>query len=241
MKNLIGEFLGTMVLTLFGCGVIANSNLTRSKGFGSDRFKITLGWTIAVIMSIFVARSTGSMQSDINPAISFAKFIVGGIYSFSTLIQIVISQILGAFIGSVLIWILYHTHFKETKDETLIKEIFVNTPAIAHYLNNFISEVIGTLVLVIGVGAIYGPATSGADLVVLGPILIGILILGISLSLGGTTGSIINPARDLGPRIAHTLLPIFSKGKSDWHYAWIPVAGPLCGGLLGAFIWKYCF
>lgn len=236
---LLGEFLGSVFLILFGGGVVANTLLTKSKGINAGWLAISTGWGFAVMGGVFVAKSVGSIQADLNPAVTLAKYLLGGIYSISEIIPIMFAQIIGCFIGAIFVWLTYLPHWKETKDPSLKLAVFSTGPAIRHSPSNLMTEVIGTTILVFGIGAIFGKATNnGAISPAMGPYLVGILVWAIGLSLGGSTGYAINPARDLGPRIAHALLPIAGKGKSDWKYSWVPVLGPVLGGMIGAYLWK---
>lgn len=240
MEIFIGELLGTMILILFGGGVVANCVLTKSKGENSGWLSITAGWGIAVIIAVFVAQSAGSPYADINPAVSFAKYILG----YLTLTQALCNtaaQMIGAFLGAALVWLCYFPHWQATECTEKKRAVFSTSPAIRHIPSNIVTEAIGTAVLVIGVGAIFGKATLGEPALGFGPYLVGMLVWGIGLSLGGSTGYAINPARDLGPRIAHAVLPIKGKGSSDWGYALVPVVGPLLGALLGAVLWQLVF
>lgn len=239
MHPLLGEFLGTMVLLTFGCGVVANVVLTGTKGQNDGWLTIATGWFIGVVMGVFVAQSVGAVNADINPAVTLAKFILGLAYNFPQMLMIILVEIAGAFAGALIVWLAYLPHWKVTEDKKLKLAVFATTPAIRHYPSNLLSEVIGTAVLIIGVGAIFGKATLGHPSTGLGPYLVGLLVWGIGLSLGGQTGYAINPARDLGPRLAHAVLPIANKGNSDWSYAWVPFIGPFIGSLLAAAFW-YC-
>lgn len=236
----LGEFLGTAFLVLFGCGASATFTLGKSKGGSHPSWlAIAAGWGLGATIAIFVAKSTGSIQADINPAVTVGKYVLGGIYSFWNVCLIIPAQILGGFFGAVLLWIAYSAHWQETKDPHVKRGVFVTSPAIRKATGaNFINEMIGTFVLVFGIGAIYGKATNGQIPPDFSPYLVGLLIGTVILSLGGSTGYAINPARDLGPRIAYSILPIPSKGSSDWDYAWIPVAAPLLGGIIGGLLWK---
>lgn len=241
MSALTGEFLGTMVLIIFGGGVVANVVLSRSKGEGAGWIAITTGWAIAVIIGVFVAQSAGSEQADINPAITFAKYLLGGTYTTAQLFKTIAAELSGAFLGAVVVWLAYLPHWKVTSNPDKKLAVFSTSPAIKNLPANLLNEIIGTTILVIGVGAIFGAATQGSPVPGLGPYLVGMLVWGIGLSLGGATGYAVNPARDLGPRIAHAILPIPGKGTSDWSYAWVPVTGPLIGALLGAGLWRIFF
>ena len=239
LGSLLGEFLGCVFLILFGGGVVANTLLTKSKGINAGWLAISTGWGFAVMGGVFVAKSTGSIQADLNPAITLAKYLLGGFYKISDLLPIIGAQILGCFFGAILVWLVYLPHWKVTKDPSLKLAVFSTGPAIRHSPSNLLTEIIGTAILVFGIGAIFGKATNNGDIsLAMGPYLVGILVWAIGLSLGGSTGYAINPARDLGPRIAHSLLPISGKGKSDWSYSWVPVLGPVLGGIVGAFLWK---
>lgn len=232
----IGELLGTMILIVFGCGVVANVLLTKSKGHAGGWITIATGWFVGVTMGIFVAQSTGSMNGDINPAVSFAKFLLG-VYSLHQMLIMMAGQLIGAFIGAILVWLSYLPHWRVTQSQDDKLMVFSTVPAIRARGSNLICEIIATALLVIGVGAVFGPATSGHPVVGMGPYLVGILVWGIGVSLGGPTGYAINPARDLGPRLAHAVLPIAGKGKSDWQYAWVPILGPMIGASIGALVW----
>ena len=237
MTNLLGEFLGTMMLIILGDGVVANVVLAKNKGNGSGWIVITAGWGFAVVIGVFTAISAGAPQADINPAVTLAKLIMGGTYTVPQALVTMVAQIAGAFFGAVVVWLAYLNHWEPTAEPGSKLAVFSTGPAVRKPVNNLITEIIGTIVLVAGVGAIFSGATGGSPAVGLGPYLVGMLVWGIGLSLGGPTGYAINPARDLGPRIAHAILPIAGKGGSDWAYAWIPVVGPFVGGALGAFFW----
>lgn len=241
MSNLLGEFLGTMMLIILGDGVVANVVLAKNKGQGGGWIVITAGWAMAVIVGVFTAISAGAPQADLNPAVTVAKFVMGGTYNVTQMIATVIAEIAGAFVGAIIVWLAYLNHWGPTQDAGAKLAVFSTGPAIPHTVNNLITEIIGTFVLVAGVGAIFGGATGGSPASGLGPYLVGMLVWGIGLSLGGPTGYAINPARDLGPRIAHAILPIPNKGGSGWNYSWIPVVGPLIGGVVGALVWMAVF
>ncbi len=240
MQIFLGEFLGTLALIVLGCGVVANVLLTQSKGQNSGWMVIATGWFVAVVIGVFVAQSAGSINADINPAVSLAKFILR-MYSFDRMIMMMTAQILGAFFGAIIVWLAYLPHWQVTENAKLKLLVFSTEPAIRHYPSNLLCEIIATMVLVLGVGAIFGKATYSHPVMGLGPYLVGVLVWGIGLSLGGPTGYAINPARDLGPRLAHAILPISGKGSSDWCYAWVPVLGPLLGGAVAALIWQVVF
>lgn len=245
MSNLLGEFLGTMMLIILGDGVVANIVLAKNKGQGGGGggawIAITAGWAMAVLIGVFTAQSAGAPQADLNPAVTLAKLIMGGTYTVTQALATMIAEIAGAFVGAIIVWLAYLNHWAPTADQGAKLAVFSTGPAVKHTVNNLITEIIGTFVLVAGVGAIFSGATGGNPAVGVGPYLVAMLVWGIGLSLGGPTGYAINPARDLGPRIAHQLLPIAGKGGSDWAYGWIPVVGPLIGGALGAFFWMAVF
>jgi glycerol uptake facilitator protein len=231
----LGEFLGTMVLILLGDGVVAGVVLKRSKAEGSGWMVITAGWAFAVMAGVFTAIACGSNDAHLNPAVTLGFAVRAG--SFGKLAPYVAAQVLGALVGAVLVWLHYLPHWKETPEVSAKLACFCTGPAIRSLVPNLVSEIIGTFVLVFVVGAIFsksvaatGPAGG------LGAYLVGSLVWGIGLSLGGTTGYAINPARDFGPRLAHSLLPLAGKGGSDWSYAPIPVIGPLLGGALAGWL-----
>lgn len=231
----LGEFLGTMILVLLGDGVVAGVLLKRSKAEGSGWMVITAGWAFAVMAGVFVSMACGSSDAHLNPAVTMG-FAVRDL-SFVKLAPYLAAQLLGGIAGATLVWLHYLPHWKETSDAPNKLACFCTGPAIRSFSANLFSEIVGTFVLVLVVGAIFskrvaatGPAAG------LGPYLVGSLVWGIGLSLGGTTGYAINPARDLGPRIAHAILPIAGKGDSDWGYAPIPVIGPLLGGALAGLL-----
>ncbi|MCL3858837.1 MIP/aquaporin family protein [Pediococcus pentosaceus] len=225
--QLLGEFIGTFVLVLLGDGVVAGVSLRKSKAEGSGWIAITLGWGLAVTLGVYA--SSFLSPAHLNPAVSVGMAIAGK-FPWSSVIPYNIAQILGGLVGGIVVWIHYYPHWKETKDKDAILGTFATEPAIRNYSMNFISEVVGTAVLIFGLLAFTrGQFTQG-----LNPIAVGVLITAIGLSLGGTTGYAINPARDLGPRLAHAMLPIANKGGSDWAYSWVPILGPVVGAILGA-------
>jgi glycerol uptake facilitator protein len=238
IEQCIGEFFGTMMLIILGNGAVASVLLAKSKGYEAGWVAITTGWFVAVVIGVFVAQSVGSPNADINPAISIVKYIWHS-YPLDQTLMFMGSQLAGAFVGAVLVWLAYLPHWKETQSAQNKLMVFSTAPAIRSYPHNLLSEAIATAVLVIGVAAIFSRATHGNPAVGLGPYLVGVLVWGIGLSLGGPTGYAINPARDLGPRLAHAVLPIAGKGGSDWAYAWVPVMGPLIGAGLMAWMWGW--
>lgn len=229
MRPFTAEVVGTTLLVLLGDGVVAAVLLTKSKAEKSGWMVITTGWAMAVAMAVYaVGRISGA---HVNPAVTIALALAGK-FAWSNVPGYILAQFLGAFLGAVLVWLAYLAHWRVTEDKGLKLAVFSTAPAIRRLPSNLLTEIIGTCVLVFGVLAISanaGPAQSG-----LTPLLLGLLVWAIGLSLGAPTGYAINPARDLGPRIAHAVLPIPNKGGSDWAYAWVPVIGPIIGGLVGA-------
>jgi glycerol uptake facilitator protein len=236
MTNLLGEFLGTMVLIIFGSGVVANVLLKKSKAEGAGWLTITLGWAVGVVMGVFTAIGTGAPQADLNPAVTLAKMMIG-VYSLPHAIVTMVAELAGGFVGGVIVWLAFLPHWEITEDKGAKLGIFCTGPAIRNYTANLICEIIGTIVLIFAIFAIFSKPVGGIA-PGFGPFLVGFLVWGIGVSLGGPTGYAINPARDLGPRLAHAVLPIPGKGGSDWAYSWVPVVGPLIGGALAFLICK---
>jgi glycerol uptake facilitator protein len=227
----LGEFLGTMIIVLLGDGVVAGVLLKRSKAEGSGWIVITAGWAFAVMAGVFVSIACGSNDAHLNPVVTVGFAVRDA--SFGKLAPYLAAQLLGAIVGAALVWIHYFPHWKETPDPGAKLACFCTAPAIRNAAANLFSEICATFVLVFVIGAIFSKKVSALGPAAgLGPYLVGSLVWGVGLSLGGTTGYAINPARDLGPRIAHAILPIAGKGGSDWGYAPIPVIGPLLGGAL---------
>lgn len=234
----LGEFLGTMILVMLGNGVVAAVLLKRSKAEAGGWMVVTTGWALAVMAGVFTAIACGSSDAHLNPAVTLGFAFRDG--NFSRFAPYLVAQMLGAVVGATLVWLQYYPHWKETPEPQIKLACFCTGPAIRHSFANLASEIIATFVLVFVVGAIFsksvaanGPAPG------LGAYLVGSLVWGIGLSLGGTTGYAINPARDLGPRLTHAILPIAGKGPSDWSYAPIPVIGPLIGGALAGVLLRY--
>ncbi|MBC8154092.1 MAG: aquaporin family protein [Bacteroidetes bacterium] len=226
----LGELIGTMVVILLGNGVVANVVLKQTKGQGAGLIAITTGWAFAVTMGIFVSKAFGSLDAHLNPAVTVAFAVATDDYSkipgyFS-------AQLIGAFLGSILVWLHYFPHWAATPDPADKLACFATGPAIRSTGPNVLSEVIGTIVLILGLAGISSKSL-GEMAIGIGPYMVGILVWSIGLSLGGTTGYAINPARDLAPRIAHAILPMPGKGSSDWSYAWIPIVAPLLGAAIG--------
>ncbi|MBR0288901.1 MAG: aquaporin family protein [Selenomonadaceae bacterium] len=227
MDNLYGEFMGTMVLIVFGAGVCANMTLTKSKGQGAGWICIALGWGFAVTLGVFTATTLGAPQGDLNPAVTLAKTMVG-IYTPAQFLATSAAQLVGAIVGAAIVWLAYLPHWAETPDPAAKLGVFATGPAIRNPIANFLTEAIATFFLMFVIWMIFGEAV-GQLVPGYGPYMVGILIVALGLSLGGPTGYAMNPARDLGPRIAHAILPIAGKGGSDWGYAWVPIAGPFAG------------
>ncbi|AMA74435.1 MULTISPECIES: MIP/aquaporin family protein [Aneurinibacillus] len=234
MSPFLGEVIGTMILIILGNGVVGGVVLNKSKAHNSGWIVITLGWGLAVAIAAYAVG--GISGAHLNPALTIALAIIGQ-FSWSDVPMYIAAQLIGAFLGAVVVWLHYFPHWKATEDPAAKLGVFATDPAIPHRLSNLISEIIGTFILVLGILAI--GANKFAD--GLNPLIVGFLIVSIGLSLGGTTGYAINPARDFGPRLAHFLLPIAGKGSSNWGYAWIPVIGPIIGGGLGALFYKVFF
>jgi glycerol uptake facilitator protein len=232
----VSEVIGTGLLILLGDGVVAGVLLSKSKAENSGWIVITFGWAMAVAMAVYaVGRFDGA---QLNPAVTLGLAVIGTT-PWKDVPAYIGGELVGAFIGAVLVYVHYSHHWAETEDPGLKLAVFSTGPAIRNYALNFVSEVIGTFVLVFGVLAIGGNTAPGASGIT--PLLVGLLVFAIGLSLGGPTGYAINPARDLAPRIAHFILPIAGKGTSDWNYAWVPVVGPIVGGILGALAEKAFF
>ena len=241
MSILIAEIIGTMLLILLGNGVVANVVLNGTKGNGSGWIVITTGWALAVFVGVVVAGPYSG--AHLNPAVTIALAVAGKV-SWDLVPEYLVGELIGAMLGAFLVWVFYKDHFKITDDEGGKLACFSTGPAIKNTFSNLISEVIGTFVLVFVIFYFAGPELdiiSDVDsraiigLGSIGALPVAFLVWVIGLSLGGTTGYAINPARDLGPRIVHSLLPI--KGSSDWGYAWVPIVGPLIGCLLAAFLY----
>ena len=237
MQAYLGEFVGTMILIILGDGVVAGVLLKNSKAENSGWIVITFGWAMAVAVAVYCVGAVSG--AHINPAVTIGLAVTGQ-FPFADVPGYIIAQFLGAFVGGVIVWLAYLSHWRPTEDAGLKLGVFCTAPGYRETGPNLITEIIGTAVLlfgVLGIGANAGVVGGDFSAVIatgLNPLLVGLLVLGIGLSLGGPTGYAINPARDLGPRIAHAVLPIAGKGGSDWEYAWIPVVGPIIGGIIGA-------
>ena len=224
--NFLSELVGTAMLIILGGGVVAAVSLTKSKGFGAGFLRVPFGWGFAVFAGVTVSYSSGG---QLNPAVSLGLALLGKI-TVGEMFLYWLAQLIGAIIGAVIVWLAYKQHFDEEPDAAAKLGVFSTGPAIRSYGWNLVTEVIGTFVLVFVVLAF----TNGGTPKELGAVPVAFLVIAIGVSLGGPTGYAINPARDLGPRIAHAFLPIKGKGSSDWAYAWVPVVGPLIGGALAA-------
>jgi glycerol uptake facilitator len=233
VSPVVGEFVGTFVLIVLGNGVVAGALLNRSKAQNAGWISITAGWAVAVFAGVAVSAALGDTDGHLNPAFTLASVLMtGNSWRLATYIP---AQILGALCGATAVWLHYKPHWELTEDADSKFACFATAPAVYRPFWNFFSEVLATYILVLVAIALFSKRVAPAGVVAgLGPILIGALVWGIGLSLGGTTGYAVNPARDLGPRIAHALLPIAGKGASGWRYAWVPIVGPLVGAALAA-------
>ena len=238
MSPSLAEVLGTMLLILLGDGVVANVVLNRTKGQNSGWIVITDGWAFGVTVAVYAVGTFSG--AHLNPAVTIGLASIGK-FPWASVPAYIAAQMLGAFLGACLVWLAYLPHWAATPDPGSKLAVFCTGPAIRNPGSNIVTEVIGTAVLVLGVLAILTPKNLNPEYgwnVGLGPALVGVIVWAVGLSLGGPTGYAINPARDLGPRLAHALLPIPGKGPSDWGYAWIPIAGPIIGGVIAAFLYN---
>jgi len=246
MEIYLAEFVGTAILILFGNGVCANVTLAKSKARGGGWMVVTTAWGLGVALAVYsVGRISGA---HINPAVTVSLAAVGS-FPWALVPGYILAQLAGAFTGAALVWLSFRAHWKETDDPEGKLGIFATIPAVRKPFANLLTEIIGTALLLFGILAIGDNAqalTSAGDLDLsvvfsggIQPLVVGLLVLGIGLSLGGPTGYAINPARDLGPRLAHALLPIPGKGSSQWYYAWVPIVGPLIGGITGAALYTF--
>ncbi len=232
MEVFIGEVLGTFILIALGAGVVANVVLSKTGGNDSGYIVITWGWGIAVFVAVFI---TGTVSgAHINPAVTVG-LAASGQFPWEQVPLYIAAQLIGAFLGAVSVWFHYKDHFDATEDADAKLGVFSTAPAIPNTINNLYSEIFGTFILVLGVLHIAAPEVGLGSIDALP---VGLLVFGIGMSLGGTTGYAINPARDLGPRIAHALLPIEGKRSSNWGYAWVPVLGPLLGAVIAAMVYR---
>lgn len=238
MSPFLAEFLGTMLLVILGDGVVANVLLAGSKGHGAGWIVITAGWAFAVTIAVYAVNAFSG--AHLNPAVTLGMAAIGKL-AWTAAPAYVAAQMTGAFVGAAVVWLAYLPHWALTQDRGAKLGVFCTAPAVRRPLPNLLTEIIGTFILVLGVLAVLSPKNllpnSGFD-TAFAPCLVGLIVWSIGVSLGGPTGYAINPARDLGPRIAHAVLPIAGKGPSDWSYAWIPVAGPAIGGVAGALFYQ---
>ena len=233
MSPFLGEFIGTMLLIIMGDGVVANVVLNKTKGNNSGWIVITFGWAMAVFLGVYASTALDG-KGHLNPAVTIAMALFTD-FDKSLVPICIAAQFAGAIVGAIIVWLSYKQHFDETHDNNAKLAVFCTSPAIRNVLYNLITEIVGTFILVFGAMAMSKPEYK---LGALDALPVALLVLSIGLSLGGPTGYAINPARDLGPRIAHFILPIKNKGNSDWGYSWIPVIGPVLGALLAAYLYK---
>ena len=240
MSPFTAELIGTMLVILLGDGVVANVVLKDTKGNNAGWMVITTAWGLAVFIGVTVAGPYSG--AHLNPAVTLGLAIAGK-FSWASVLPYITAQLIGAFLGSILVWLMYYDHFKRTNDPAAILSVFCTGPAVRNYMSNVSSEIIGAFVLILVIFFITGAEITSTKTPIglgsVGAIPVAFLVWVIGLSLGGTTGYAINPVRDLGPRIAHALLPIKNKGRSDWAYAWIPIAGPLIGAAIAAIVYLH--
>ena len=238
MSPFTAELIGTMLMILLGDGVVANVLLNDTKGNNSGWMVITTAWGLAVFMGVVVAGPYSG--AHLNPAVTIA-LAVAGKFAWASVLSYVTAQMIGAMLGSFLVWVMYYDHFERTNNPGSILGVFCTVPAVRKVVSNISSEIIGAFVLIFVIfyitGAELTPNKTPIGLGSVGAIPVAFLVWVIGLSLGGTTGYAINPVRDLGPRLMHSILPIKSKGTSDWAYAWIPVLGPIAGGVIAALLY----
>lgn len=238
MTEFTAELLGTMLLILLGTGVSANVVLKGTKGYSSGWMLITTGWALAVYVGVVLA--TPYSGAHLNPAVTIGLAITGK-FAWSGVAWYILAQLIGAIIGALLMWLVYRDHFNATADPDMQLAVFSTGPAIKNHVFNLLSEIIGTFVLMFVIFHFTGAELTGQKTPIglgsLGAIPVMFLVWGIGISLGGTTGYAINPARDIGPRIAHSFLPIKDKGSSNWKYAWIPAIGPIIGSVIAALLY----
>ena|SRR5215203_2098724 len=238
MSEFTAELIGTMFLILLGNGVVANTILKGTKGNSGGWMVITTGWALAVFVGVVIASPFSG--AHLNPAVTLA-LAISGKFAWSKVVLYIIAQIIGSILGALLVWIVYRDHFNNTADPDIQLAVFSTAPAIKNSVFNLLSEIIGTFVLIFVLfyftNAELGDQKTPIGLGSLGALPVAFLVWAIGLSLGGTTGYAINPARDFGPRIAHAFLPIKDKGHSDWKYAWIPIVGPFIGAIIAALLY----
>lgn len=238
MEAYLFEIIGTALLLLLGNGIVANALLQDTKGHNAGWISITIGWGVAVFVGVFVSADVSG--AHLNPAVTLG-LATAGKFGWALVPGYILAQFIGAMLGTCLVWLTYKKHYDATEDEGAILASFANTPAIKSPFWNFMTEVIATFAFVLAIFYIAGGSMSDEPISLgsLDALPVALLVLGIGISLGGPTGYAINPARDLGPRIMHALLPIKGKGSSAWWYAWIPVLGPIAGGLLAAVVYLW--
>jgi MIP family channel proteins len=234
MTNFLAEMLGTMILIILGDGVVANVVLNKTKAQNSGWIVITTGWALGVTIPVFIFGTISG--AHFNPAVTLGLAAIGK-FSWGSVPSYLTAQFIGGFLGAVIVWVFYRPHFKATEDQSAKLGVFCTGPAIKDTFSNFICEFIGTFILVFAILGIGNTHMVDG----LAPIVVGLIVWAIGITLGGTTGYAINPARDLGPRIAHYVLPIHGKGDSDWGYAWIPVIAPISGGIVAAVFYSIIF
>lgn len=238
MSPVLAELLGTTILIVLGDGVVANVVLARTKGHDSGWIVITVGWGLAVMIGVYAVNAISG--AHLNPAVTLA-LAATGVFPWAMVLPYIAAQVAGGFLGAVIVWIAYLPHWAATPDPVTKLAAFSTTPAIRQPMANVVAEIIGGFALVFAILAVLAPGNfiAGSDLAKgFGPVLVGLIVTAIGLSLGGPTGYAINPARDLGPRIAHAVLPIAGKGGSDWGYAWVPIVGPIVGGTLAGIVYR---
>lgn len=250
MSPILAEFIGTAILLLFGCGVVANVILNKTKGNGGGWIVITWGWGMGVFIAVYTMGQFSG--AHINPAVTIG-LATAGLFDWVMVVPYILAQVAGGFFGGFLTWLAYKNHFDATEDAGTILAVFSTAPEIRNYGSNFITETIGTFILIFGVFYLTDPGFMdsngqmlqsitiggqevGFGLGSLAALPVGLLVFGIGLALGGPTGYAINPARDLGPRLAHAVLPIPNKGSNDWAYSWVPIAAPTVGAVLAALV-----
>ena len=238
MTPFLAELVGTAILIVLGDGVVANVVLARTKGHASGWIVITAGWAFAVTIAVYCVNAISG--AHLNPAVTIALASIGT-FPWARVPAYILAQILGGLLGGIIVWLAYLPHWRETPDPASKLSVFSTIPAIRRPAANLMAEIIGGFALVLALLAVLAPGNfvPGSDLAKgFGPILVGVIVWAIGLSLGGPTGYAINPARDLGPRMAHALLPIEGKGSSDWGYSWIPILGPIIGGVIAALSYR---